>query len=174
MATKSSDFENCISLEEYLRAHGVDPSMEEKTTLTIFMLLLHQFKNDTTLFEVRPEGGIFPVYGRDWMNRFTPMLSKDEAVLQEVSEALQNSCDDLRRHIGVALRVSFEEWAQEYDLDTSSITDKAKMRGIRRAQRDLGVPNYHRAILDRETGQIDVQPEYPFWLLNSIDWSIAK
>ena len=174
MVTKLAEFVNCISLREYLSAHGINPSDEdcEDVGLEMFMQLFHQSYNPTTLYEMR-DGYPVLVFNRDWMELFTPLLSKGEAVLQKVTHVIDRSGIDLRGHICNARRVTYEYWAEDADSVERNLTDKATMRGIiRLAQLEIGARNCRCAILDRETGRISVQPEYPCWLLDSIAWRI--
>ncbi len=174
MDTKLIDFVNCISLREYLGAHGMKPSDEdcEDVGLEMLMQLLHQSYNPTTLYEVR-HGYPVLVFHRDWMELFTPLLSQGRAVLQKVSGVMDRSDIDLRWHICKARRVTYEYWADEAASVDRDLMDKAIMRGIiKLARLEIGARNCRCAILDRETGQSDVQPEYPRWLLDSINWRL--
>ena len=134
MATELVDIDNLISLGEYFSAHGVNHSDEERVFVIALMLLLHQSKNASTLCEVRGNG-VDPLYGCDWLNRFTPLLAMDASVLQELWDAIKNSGNDLQGHFHDALRLTFEEWAEASDCDTSNLTDIAITRGISRVQR---------------------------------------
>src|ERR1700690_2618078 len=133
MATKLSDFENCISLVEYLRAHKINPNEDEaeEVPLEMLIMLLHQSYNTTTYIEER-DGVHVWVFNRDWMELFTPLISQGKAVLQKVTDVIDRSSIDLREHICNARRVTYECWAQEYACDTIiDFSHKAIMRGIR-------------------------------------------
>lgn len=171
MVIKLTDFNNCISLVDYLRAHGVNPNEDEadEEGLEMLIMLLHQSYNTTTFIEER-DGVHVWVFNRDWMELFTPLLSQGEAVLQKVTDVIDRSGIDLREHICNARRVTYEYWAEESAcFEVIDFSHKAIMRGIRRAQRDYGVPSFRCAILDRETDRISVQPEYPCWLLETLN-----
>ena len=162
-------------MDEYLSALGVNPGDEEDGfVLGHRMLLLHQSKNDTTLCEDR-EDAIVPVFRREWLKRFMPLLAMDASVLQEFVDAIDNSSDDLDCDIYDALRVAYEKWAEESNGVGRNLTEKATMRGIiRLAKHKMGERNYRRAILDRKIVRISVQPEYQYGLLESIAWDLFE
>jgi len=164
-------FDGRISIKQYLKEEqphwwksgGIDDNFSH-----VYIPLLHQASSDVSYFEVSKKGKE-PVYTRDWLSNCGLYIESEDSYDQISFEHADFDTGFFDKVAG-ASRYTLVEWAAVWGQRAGLGIRRAKMieAKARKTRSALGMSEAYRATLDRTTGRLVVEDEYPCWLLDSM------
>jgi|CXWL01.1.fsa_nt_gi hypothetical protein len=166
----TSVFNEYVSIETFEKREGLAPSV----VVDDQVLQIHQAKERTT-YCVKGRSKQDFVFSPSLLKSFTQVLNPTAYAYDcFVDEFVEN--DSFSARVNSSLRYPFDEWA--YTFGNSIVKKRSQLKRKEKALAKakelaarIGLPTYSRMQLNSDTGAIHSVPEYPCWLLDSLELS---
>jgi hypothetical protein len=151
-------FRDCQSLETYLKSQRVEWSASATYAVRRILVLLFQAQHGYTL-----QGTKDFVFPRWFLDRTFLGITSNSNAMKAFGD-YYHSTVELPPALFGALRVATDEYEPTINRSEGDPFKKAEQFSTL-----LGLPRYRR-IYDEGGGEILSIPEYPQWLINTMDW----
>ena len=161
-------FSQCVDLDQYMKDRGIKLDSEVLGAFEIPVRLAYQLVSDESLYRHSGKTGGY-VFPKVFLDAYMRRITCNKKAIKEFSDCylFQSGLYDALKG---ALRVTVDDYNFECVTAANRVEGKALAESANEMLQTLKLPPYKLMLFGPKPGELDVDLEYPCYLLDSIDW----